>query len=258
MDLSKITDQKLIDRLCEIASKDGGKNKSEIDSDKGLRELGNLLGGNFYRDLTDVEQNVILGLCVDCQAKQNTSNNVTNTGDGVSVGNIGSNSNVIIGNNNQIIINEGSQKPKYKISDNARLNGEKLANALYEETVEDLYADNGKIVGIIGCLNNKNAYSFFKEYARLNNENEIMQNIYNVSDIFQRISLEQTYQMLNALLSQAENIGLQNDESYTYLIGYLESIKNKTNKDPTTNETINIDYRIKFLLEKMSEVYGNK
>jgi len=270
MDLSKITDQKLIKRINEIASKDGGRNPKEIDNPKGFQDLSILLSKGFCgRNLTTDERDVIMGLCIEYQSETGSRNtafegdNITVSGNGNNTTGRISNSNVVVGNNNQIIINNiAADKPnqcKHKISSASKAAGAASAKLLFDETVNSIYAYNDEIVNITHGINSKTAYSFFKEYQKLSNgKANIIQDIYKISDLFNRITLDETHHIIKSLLSQANTIGLKNSDAYKDLEKYSENIGNKRNKDPTKKESVLLDYAIQNLMDEMSNVYGDK
>ena len=280
MDLSRIKDEKLIKRIYDIAKNDGGENAKEIDNPKGIEELGKLLGGGFGRKLTKDEQDVILGLCIDFQSKNSKQSspkknsnsvgsnnnfhgangtNVTNTGNqGVAVGHV-TGSNTMVGNNNIQINIIDSVVPKFEINPKDKIKGQTLAKKMFNETVDSTYAFNDDIVDYALSVDSKNAYSFFMEYKNLRDgKSNLIQDIYKVSDTWDRITLSQASHMINALLHQAKNIGLQKNDAYKNLESYSKNIANKRNKDPTKEERIELDYAIQTLLDEIAKVYGDK
>ena len=146
--------------------------------------------------------------------------------------------------------------------------GESLAEQLYAETSSS-FANNGNIANVFGKVSDKTAYTFFKHYAKLADEDVLpktkaaMHDTYDVWDTFNNINVKITNPAVQALLDQAEGIGLGESDEYSRLNTQLSMAKNKTGglaaqiRTPDLNgkEADRMDGAIKELVEKMSQEY---
>ena len=265
--LSKISNNNLKNLLIDIAKKDGGQNKDEIDSKLGYRQLSDLLSNNAYSD----DKDILLGLKVEYEKANiasNSNNKIGNVGrtnngnviigsTGVAVGGDGSinvtgkDNTVITGNNNTIIVAD-IEANKIAISTDDKISGQTAAKEIYNETVDSWVAFNDRIVKSINNINNKNAYSFFKEYNKLRSNNpNLFQDIFNVTDPRNVITNKEVVHLMRSLLSQAKGIVSPSSDACKNLQNYIKLLDSSA--DPEGSQSIQFDYAIQQLIDEMSK-----
>lgn len=269
--LSKIVNTNIKERLLNIANADGGPNKDAIDSPKGYEQLCELLSGAPEEDM-----DVLLGLKLDCEKNinkgkkaQNIKNqNNTNSGNNVGLvaGNVVNGNNNTVGGDNSVNISgshnnvnvtinvhsNSDEEKEFKINVKSKRKGNVQAVKVHNETIKSFVAFNNRIVNAINKLDENSAYSFVKEYKRKTGNPQILQDIYNVNDFRNVITLKEASHLINALLKQAESIGLSDIEAYRSLQKQLETIENSTD-DPVGDQDIHLDYAIDELMQEMSK-----
>ena len=139
---------------------------------------------------------------------------------------------------------------------------------LHAET-DSSWANNGNVANIFGAVNENNAYTFFKEYQKLANSDSnkdttgTMHDTYDITDTFNTINIKTTGPAIQALLTQAESIGLADSEEFETLstLAILADAKDNgvmaaiRTPDLSENEAKNMDAAIKGLVAKMDTVY---
>jgi len=234
-------------------------------------------------------------------AQKTASNNVSNTqtigsnnqatdGDNITVAGNGNmttgriqQSSAAIGNGNQINSpkqEEGQPKPvppepttepdpKPTIPRADAQAGKTLALRLHSETASG-FANNGNISNVFGAVNDRNAYSFFKEYDKLANCDKFpqttgaMHDSYDVWDTFNNINIKTTTPAVEALLNQAAALpGVSESDEFNTLDTLNSLAKQKTEgikaqirtPDLSKNESVGMDEAIKALVDRMSQEY---
>lgn len=231
---------------------------------------------------------------------QTTDNRITNTqtigsnntaygGDNITVAGNGNmttgrieNSTVAVGNGNQVAtpkqeettppppppIDPDPEPDKPTIPREDAQAGKTLALRLHSETASS-YANNGNISNVFGAVNSKNAYSFFKEYDKLAQGDKFpqtsgaMHDSYDVWDTFNNINIKTTTPAVEALLQQADGIGLSESDEFSTLDTLNNLAKQKTEgltaqirtPDLSGNESVGMDDAIKALVDRMSKEY---
>ena len=146
--------------------------------------------------------------------------------------------------------------------------GKTLALRLHSETASS-YANNGNISNVFGSVNSKNAYSFFKEYDSLAKDDKLpkttgaMHDSYDVWDTFNNINIKITTPAVEALLKQADGIGLSESDEFSTLETLNNLAKQKTEgikaqirtPDLSNKESVGMDDAIKALIDRMSQEY---
>ena len=149
------------------------------------------------------------------------------------------------------------KKPEILESD--RSEGFKLANDLVEE-LNSFITDNYKVkLQYLGKINSKNAYNFFLAYSMsVGDKNNIVQDVFKISDRHNIIRLSDMTRAVEMLLSQAADFGFDGTKEYKNLKDQIEYLKQKIEKngpktDPTEDEAKILDFAIKNLLRVMKK-----
>lgn len=145
------------------------------------------------------------------------------------------------------------QKPT--ISERGRTDGIGLAQNLAHE-LDSTVVDNKKMRGILSQVNKENAYSFFKAFHSTTNS-QVNKEVFNVSDMFNKIGYKDTARAMKALLDQAKSFGLENTPQYKALANNINFINQRVagnpDVDPEGREAQNSDNAINNLLKLMGK-----
>lgn len=144
---------------------------------------------------------------------------------------------------------------KPKISERGRTDGIGLAQNLAHE-LDSTIVDNKNMKNILSQVNKENAYSFFKAFQSTTHS-QVNQEVFSVSDMFDKIGYKDTCRAMKALLDQAKSFGLENTPQYKALENNINFINQRVagnpDVDPEGNEAKNSDRAINNLLILMGK-----
>ena len=147
-----------------------------------------------------------------------------------------------------------SIKKAPKVSEAARAQGFGIAGKIQEE-LHDTWTNNGIIQEELLRVNSSNAYSFVGKMLEVTDSHTVFE------DIYKRVTSDNVRHVVAALLSQAKNIGLQNDSAYKTLVDTYKFIKRRyVDKEPgepisDIRDIQDLNSQVKNLYNKMSKVY---
>ena len=149
-----------------------------------------------------------------------------------------------------------NEKPT--IAEEDRNKGFGLADRIVHE-LNNTIADNRKIKGALREVDSKNAYSFIGKFTSAAKKG-INKGVFSVSDLFNRLTYNDTLHVMESLLKQAADIKLNDTAAYRELEAEIAYAARLLSEDPDadpTKETIRkADRAINNLYNEMSKVYG--
>ena len=147
---------------------------------------------------------------------------------------------------------------KYQITEVGRNKGLKLAGEVKKELAAGV-TDNERLVGLLKSVNTGSAYSFVGQFAGMRGP-QLNQQVFSVSDIFDKIDYNATLHVMKKLLEQAKDVGLAGTPAYNNLQRVITTgetnLKNRTldDGDPNERTQVEADGAISWLYKKMSKV----
>ena len=180
----------------------------------------------------------------------------------------GSSSNEVISDKPEIKqkeINKSTTNPpkaktqkKYQITEVGRNKGLKLAGEVKKELAAGV-TDNERLVGLLKSVNTGSAYSFVGQFANMRGP-QLNQQVFSVSDVFDKIDYNATLHVMKKLLEQAKDVGLAGTPAYNNLQRVITTgetnLKNRTldDGDPNERTQVEADGAISWLYNEMSKV----
>ena len=147
---------------------------------------------------------------------------------------------------------------KYQITEVGRNKGLKLAGEVKKELAAGV-SDNERLVGHLKSVNTGSAYSFVGQFANMRGP-QLNQQVFSVSDIFDKIDYNATLHVMKKLLEQAKDVGLAGTPAYNNLQRVITTgetnLKNRTldDGDPNDRTQVEADGAISWLYKEMSTV----
>ncbi len=138
------------------------------------------------------------------------------------------------------------------------LGGVKLAAEVKAELSAGV-TDNERLVGLLKSVNTGSAYTFVGQFVNMN-EPQLNQQVFSISDLFDKIDYSATLHVMQKLLDQAKAMGLANTAAYKNLQVVIttgnENLKNGQldDGDPNKKTQIKADQAISWLYNEMSKV----
>ena len=147
---------------------------------------------------------------------------------------------------------------KYQITEVGRNKGLKLAHEVKEELAARV-TDNERLVGLLKSVNTGSAYNFVGQFANMRGP-QLNQQVFSISDIFDKIDYNATLHVMKKLLEQAKAFGLAGTPAYNNLQRVITTgetnLKNRTldDGDPNERTQVEADRAISLLYNEMSKV----
>ena len=150
------------------------------------------------------------------------------------------------------------QKPdsqKYQISERGRTDGIAKANRVYDEIHTEGFADNDVVKNVLKEINSENAYSFFKTYHSRSGGSQLNKEAFSLWDPKNKITAKSVSKAMNALLKQAEQMGLENTAEFKALDNEIQRFEWLSEElstcDPTKASQVSADKAINNLIRRM-------
>lgn len=150
-------------------------------------------------------------------------------------------------------------KPKTNtphVTEGGRNKGLKLANAVISE-IKSSYADNKKIKDALWAVNSVSAHTFIGQFAN-KRPGGLNQDVFSVSDLFDKLDYQDTLHVMKALLQQAKGMGLESNPAYKALQNEVEygetAFSRGTETDPKPRTQQKADSAVNWLYNEMSRV----
>ena len=151
---------------------------------------------------------------------------------------------------------------KYQISKDDELKGITTARNLLNEIDSTFYTDNATVASALKNVDDRNAYYFIGTFINDPSHEGLAVEVLGISDRFSitKLSFSNITPVIESLLNQAAELGLEQDEAYMQLKRKTDEIKTYTSKkknyDGTKDEQRYVDKLIENLYNKMSEKIG--
>ena len=142
------------------------------------------------------------------------------------------------------------------VTEGGRNKGLKLANTVIDE-INSNYADNKKIKASLRSVDGTSAHTFIGQFANKGNGG-LNQDVFSISDLFNKIDYSDTLHVMKKLLMQAKNMGLESNPAYKALESEIkygeEAFARKTEVDPKKSTQSKADGIVNWLYNEMSRV----
>jgi len=166
--------------------------------------------------------------------------------------------------NNPAPINNGGGKPtptpkgKPRITDTAKAHGERIARDLNKEVERPGVSNNTQVHSLVQEVDKNTAYSFLVAYTYADGDRklDVNQDIYGLSDIFNKITAEDAKHLVSVTLQQAKGMGLQNTKAYANLNQIFNSMNTTLHgkSDPDTALQKRLDQALTSMMNEMTQV----
>ena len=147
-----------------------------------------------------------------------------------------------------------TNKPLPHVTEGGRNKGLKLANTVIDE-INSNYADNKKIKANLRSVDGTSAHTFIGQFANKGNGG-LNQDIFSISDLFNKIDYSDTLHVMKKLLIQAKSMGLESNPAYKALESEIkygeEAFARKTEVDPEKSTQRKADGIVNWLYNEMS------
>ena len=145
---------------------------------------------------------------------------------------------------------------EYVITEKDRNEGFRLANLVKAEINGVGMADNRAIKEALNDVNSETAYSFISQF--INPDGGLNKEVFSVKDLFNKIRYSDTLHVMESLLHQARDMGLEDNSAYKVLQEEINNgqrvVRNRTEVDPSENTRERADRAIRALYQEMSKV----
>ena len=149
------------------------------------------------------------------------------------------------------------EKAKPVIEEKDRTKGFALADRIVHELNSHI-ADNSVIKDALARVNNRNAYSFVGKFVDAARQG-VNEGVFSVSDLFNRLSYQDTLHVMECLAAQAQKIGLGSNYAFQELSAEINFanrlLEENPDADPTEATIAKADKAIRDLYNEMSKVY---
>lgn len=149
-----------------------------------------------------------------------------------------------------------SPKKNIQITESGRNRGLRIAERLSTQ-IDANYTDNDSVRNLLRSVNESSAYTFVSQFANKVGGG-LNQDVFSVSDLFDKLSYRDTLFVMKKLLAQAKNMGLESNPAYKALsqeVKYGETaVSRGIMEDPDKNTQVKADSKINWLYNEMSKM----
>lgn len=148
--------------------------------------------------------------------------------------------------------------PRTRIADTAKTHGERIARELNAEVERPGMSNNNRVHNLVQEVDKNTAYSFLVAYTYADGDNklDVNQDIYGLSDMFNKISAQDAKHLVSVTLQQAQGMGLQNTKAYANLNQIFNSMNTtlhgKSDPDPALQRRL--DQALTLMMNEMTRV----